>query len=636
MKNYLTYKDDKSHKFWQIEVTGESFTIAYGKIGTAGTNQTKKFESVEKCLTEADKLLKEKLKKGYKEEPSEIQSIKKASKDTTTSETYLEKWKALTKAKNLSKSLASHFSFLAETPYCEKIVNDFFKKADRAEIVNDTLQITFLLENEDGDNSISVLICEKPYLGKVHSYVPYSLGEIAKHHNGITWEGDDVPFVFNGIDENGVSNSSPENLITSDAGFTAALKQKGLDVSMVVAPITDRQNWYIFNPLINSQQEPALCQVLHDDGLVMAPLTLEWNFRGSLLRLLATFALGQVSWSSSIPKATSINFTLAYQVKRYIKKAIVHQDKLVTIQTKLREDLLPYYPGAGKQIAIYDLKTGRDISSLMLDESPYDVVVHENILYLFCVGISKPEIKFQVKMYSISDSGAISFLNTLYETTVKEPYYKKCGWKDVADKSTLLIHDNKLLFFFAAYSSRELKGHEIRVYDLANKNHLFIYTFPDTFVSTPIIMDHELICIASSEINVLIISENKIKREPWFKLDCRNIFCAINNHVYAQINYKIVVFNKQEKQLFIYENPTTMGIEYMYGSGNTLLVDTGFFYEVQSDGQLALIKTNLKPKVVSDHYEQPLFTGKHLMIQREFQSAKPEKEILFEVYIIEN
>lgn len=67
MKHRLTYKDDKSDKFWNIEVSGKSFTVTYGKTGTNGQTQTKTFESEETCVKEARKLLGEKLKKGYQE-----------------------------------------------------------------------------------------------------------------------------------------------------------------------------------------------------------------------------------------------------------------------------------------------------------------------------------------------------------------------------------------------------------------------------------------------------------------------------------------------------------------------------------------------------------------------------------------
>lgn len=65
MKHYLTFKDDKSNKFWQIEVSGKSFTVMYGKTGSAGTTQEKKFASENECIEAAEKLLAEKKKKGY-------------------------------------------------------------------------------------------------------------------------------------------------------------------------------------------------------------------------------------------------------------------------------------------------------------------------------------------------------------------------------------------------------------------------------------------------------------------------------------------------------------------------------------------------------------------------------------------
>nr|WP_139357217.1 WGR domain-containing protein [Leptospira alexanderi] len=34
MKHNLVFKDGKSDKFWNIEVSGTSFTVTYGKTGT--------------------------------------------------------------------------------------------------------------------------------------------------------------------------------------------------------------------------------------------------------------------------------------------------------------------------------------------------------------------------------------------------------------------------------------------------------------------------------------------------------------------------------------------------------------------------------------------------------------------------
>lgn len=61
------FSDAKSHKFWNIDVSGSSFTVTYGKVGTAGQTQTKSFATPEKAQAEADKLIREKTGKGYRE-----------------------------------------------------------------------------------------------------------------------------------------------------------------------------------------------------------------------------------------------------------------------------------------------------------------------------------------------------------------------------------------------------------------------------------------------------------------------------------------------------------------------------------------------------------------------------------------
>ena len=67
MKKHLEYKDDKSAKFWKIEVRDLAHTVTYGKIGTEGQQKTKTFDSVEAVTEAVEKLIKAKLKKGYQE-----------------------------------------------------------------------------------------------------------------------------------------------------------------------------------------------------------------------------------------------------------------------------------------------------------------------------------------------------------------------------------------------------------------------------------------------------------------------------------------------------------------------------------------------------------------------------------------
>jgi uncharacterized protein (TIGR02996 family) len=61
------FRDGQSAKFWAIELAGRSFTVSYGKIGSAGQTQTKDFPDDAQAKKEHDKLVAEKIAKGYRE-----------------------------------------------------------------------------------------------------------------------------------------------------------------------------------------------------------------------------------------------------------------------------------------------------------------------------------------------------------------------------------------------------------------------------------------------------------------------------------------------------------------------------------------------------------------------------------------
>jgi uncharacterized protein (TIGR02996 family) len=61
------FSDARSHKFWNIDVQGPSFTVTFGRVGSTGQAQTKTFASPAAAQKEADKLVLEKLAKGYVE-----------------------------------------------------------------------------------------------------------------------------------------------------------------------------------------------------------------------------------------------------------------------------------------------------------------------------------------------------------------------------------------------------------------------------------------------------------------------------------------------------------------------------------------------------------------------------------------
>ena len=67
MKRRFLYQDAKSDKFWDIEFEGTTQTVIYGKTGTAGREAVKEFATAEECTKESEKLIAQKLKKGYTE-----------------------------------------------------------------------------------------------------------------------------------------------------------------------------------------------------------------------------------------------------------------------------------------------------------------------------------------------------------------------------------------------------------------------------------------------------------------------------------------------------------------------------------------------------------------------------------------
>lgn len=67
---HFEFVGGSSNKFWEITVDGNSFTVRFGRIGTTGQSQTKTFADEAKAKREAENLVTEKLKKGYKEKPA--------------------------------------------------------------------------------------------------------------------------------------------------------------------------------------------------------------------------------------------------------------------------------------------------------------------------------------------------------------------------------------------------------------------------------------------------------------------------------------------------------------------------------------------------------------------------------------
>lgn len=69
MKAFI-YSDDKTSKFWTIDYSGVELCVHYGKANTIGKYEIKEFDSEQVCEKQAEKLIANKLKKGYAEDCS--------------------------------------------------------------------------------------------------------------------------------------------------------------------------------------------------------------------------------------------------------------------------------------------------------------------------------------------------------------------------------------------------------------------------------------------------------------------------------------------------------------------------------------------------------------------------------------
>lgn len=66
-KRRFEMKTGNHNKFWEIELRGDDFKVTWGKMHTLGQTVVKEFGSKTEAKKEYDKIISEKLKKGYQE-----------------------------------------------------------------------------------------------------------------------------------------------------------------------------------------------------------------------------------------------------------------------------------------------------------------------------------------------------------------------------------------------------------------------------------------------------------------------------------------------------------------------------------------------------------------------------------------
>lgn len=67
VQRYFELRNETSSKFWEITLSDAAHTVRFGRIGTNGQSQTKAFADAESARRDCERLVREKLAKGYEE-----------------------------------------------------------------------------------------------------------------------------------------------------------------------------------------------------------------------------------------------------------------------------------------------------------------------------------------------------------------------------------------------------------------------------------------------------------------------------------------------------------------------------------------------------------------------------------------
>ncbi|QDK22055.1 WGR domain-containing protein [Leptospira weilii] len=256
MQHYLTYKDETSDKFWNIEVNGDLFTVTYGKTGTPGQTQTKEFKDEATCLKEAKKLLNEKLKKGYVEKQGVKTDQDKSSQKSEAEESYLLEWNKLVNengSDRLPSVLAEHFSCLADMPGFDLVLQSLMQHAEQVEIqdADETKKSLVVRFRKDDDE----LIASPPFLGSQYKTYPRSFQNIMKKHSNLYLN---KAWLFLGND----GGFEAEQLEYVDSEWLNLVKKP----SQIQVALTDYSNWWLYHPENkNGFGEPTIHFCSHED-----------------------------------------------------------------------------------------------------------------------------------------------------------------------------------------------------------------------------------------------------------------------------------------------------------------------------------------------------------------------------------
>ena len=184
MKRYFIFQDNKSQKFWSIDTNGKSFTVTYGKLGSAGQMTNKEFDSEEACEKEAAKLTAEKVKKGYVESSEEgVSSSKNEGKkyytDYDEEADLVEKILGDKRLPEIKYLTIGYWQSCGEGEDCQSIIDMFSDHKDKFSHITSL----YMGDIESEENELS-WICQGNY-SKIWDALPNLETLIIKGSNGL-------------------------------------------------------------------------------------------------------------------------------------------------------------------------------------------------------------------------------------------------------------------------------------------------------------------------------------------------------------------------------------------------------------------------------------------------------------------
>ncbi len=349
-KTRLEYTDEKSNKFWEIEVSGNSHTVRFGKAGTEGQSKTKEFPSEEAAQKDADKQIGGKLKKGYLEKKTGTGSKSPQKSGKTGQGTGYSGILNAKDKKELQRALCEHFSSLADTPGAEKILEMVMGTASSAKLEDGKLVVHLK------DKALTASPPDKK--AKYGSY-----GYLFEKHARLECASLDLGFItadryFDDLEEDELEDELGD--------YYDELK----DISLKKLNILVRENSDIWMPhpkKKNPLGKPQLIGILHDEGSDASP----YNPGGFFLLKMAGYLKLKVSLPDAPQEkkaAPHSSQTLSFSSAEFLKETVETADNLKNdlpesgIQIFLtREDnnTAYMYNDEEEKLFIYEIKNNR-------------------------------------------------------------------------------------------------------------------------------------------------------------------------------------------------------------------------------------------------------------------------------------